>query len=47
MQPADVADRILRGLEAGEDEIRIGAARLLHGLGRAFPGLATALLKRG
>jgi uncharacterized oxidoreductase len=47
MDPAEVARRIVEGLEADRTEIRIGFARVLHGLWRVAPGVAGALLRRG
>lgn len=45
MQPADVAERIVQGLEQDQAEIRLGVARLVHWLSRVAPPLASAILK--
>lgn len=47
MDPAEVADGIVRGLLADQSEIRIGAARLVAKLARVAPVAAEALLRRG
>ncbi|MGD2070803.1 MAG: SDR family NAD(P)-dependent oxidoreductase [Gemmatimonadota bacterium] len=47
MDPAEVARRIVEGLEAERTAIRIGFARVMHGLWIVTPGLAGALLERG
>ena len=45
MSGADMAERIVRGLERGDTEIRPGLARVVHAISRTTPPLATALLK--
>jgi len=45
MQPADAAERIVRGIEKGKTEIRLGVAGFVHLISRLAPPLATAILK--
>lgn len=45
MDPADVAEAIVRGLEAGHEEIWVGKARLVRVLNRLAPRLVAGILK--
>lgn len=45
MDPADVAEEIVRGLERDKDEIWIGKARLIRALQRVAPGMVARILR--
>jgi short-subunit dehydrogenase involved in D-alanine esterification of teichoic acids len=46
MAPADVAIAVLQGIDAGEDEIWIGKARIIRRLRRFAPGIVARILRK-
>ena len=45
MDPAEAADAIVQGLEAGKDEIWLGKAKVVRILQRVLPGVARKILR--
>lgn len=46
MDPADVAETVVRGIEAGREEIWVGKARIVRLLRRVAPGMVARILRK-